>query len=141
MLVNGVKLHPTLIYVPLNILELYIAALALAFFLSAVMVKYRDIGYIWEVVLQGFFYATPIIYPITMVQQNSETAAKLLLLNPVAQIIQDTRYNMVTHQTITTFQLIKDPFIAAIPFVIITVVGIAGGLYFRKRSRYFAEDI
>jgi len=141
MLVTGAGIQSTLIYLPLNILELYVFALALAFFLSTAMVKYRDIGYIWEVVLQGFFYATPIIYPVSMVLNNSETAAKLLMLNPVAQIIQDARYNMVTHQTITTWSLIDNPFLASVPFLIVLLFITLASIYFRKRARFFAEDI
>lgn len=141
ILVNGVDIKATILLIPLNILELYVLALAIAFFLSAVMVKYRDIGYIWEVVLQGAFYATPIIYPVSMVMAYSPNAAKILLLNPVAQIIQDARYNMITHQTVTTGGLVNDPFIAAIPFVIIVFMIVIASLYFRKSSKYFAENI
>lgn len=141
ILVNGVDIKPTILLIPLNVLELYAFALAVAFFLAAVMVKYRDIGYIWEVVLQGAFYATPIIYPISMVMAYNPTAAKLLLLNPVAQVIQDARYNMVTHQTVTTGSIINSPWITAIPILLIIVMIIVAGLYFRKSSRYFAENI
>lgn len=141
ILVNGVDIKATILLIPLNVLELYVLALAIAFFLSAVMVKYRDIGYIWEVVLQGAFYATPIIYPVSMVMAYSPNAAKILLLNPVAQIIQDARYNMITHQTVTTGRLVNDPFVAAIPFVIIIFMIVIASLYFRKSSKYFAENI
>lgn len=141
ILINGVDIKSTILLLPLNILELYVLALAIAFFLSAVMVKYRDIGYIWEVVLQGAFYATPIIYPLSMVMVYNPEAAKILLLNPVAQIIQDARYNMITHQTVTTSSLIDNPWVAAIPFIVIVIMIIIAGQYFRKNSKYFAENI
>ncbi len=141
ILINGVDIKTTILLIPLNILELYVLALAIAFFLSAVMVKYRDIGYIWEVILQGAFYATPIIYPVSMVMAYNPTAAKILMLNPVAQVIQDARYNMVTHQTVTTGSLISNPWVAAIPFIIIFIMIIVAGQYFRKSSKHFAENI
>lgn len=141
MLINGVELRPTILLVPLNILELYVFALALAFLLSALMVKYRDIGYIWEVILQALFYATPIIYPVSMVMNHSETAAKILLLNPLAQAIQDARYNMITDQTITTWGLIGSNLITVMPLVLIVVLIVAATFYFRARSRFFAEEI
>src|SRR5687768_2564352 len=50
---NGVHLSATILLFPLNILELYIVALAIAFLLAALYVKYRDISHIWEVFLQG----------------------------------------------------------------------------------------
>ena len=46
--INGVQFTPmALLIIPL-ILELYIFSLAIAFFLSALNVKYRDVGYLWE---------------------------------------------------------------------------------------------
>ena len=141
MLINGVDLHFTSLLLPLNIIELYVLSLALAFLLAAAYVKYRDIGYIWEVILQGAFYAVPIIYPISMVIMHSEMAAKLLLLNPVAEIIQSARYNFVTHQTVTTGGLIDNPIIAFIPHIIVLIAIIWAAFYFKKNSRYFAENV
>jgi len=141
MLLNGVDIHWTILMLPINILELYVFALAIAFFLGAAYVKFRDVGYIWEVFLQGAFYAVPIIYPISMVIAQSEVAAKLLLLNPVAQIIQDARYNSVTFQTVTTENLIHNPIIVAIPFFIVGMSIVVAALYFKRNSKYFAEKV
>lgn len=141
VIISGVELNSTIFFLPLNILELYIFALAIAFFLGAAYVKYRDVSYIWEVFLQAAFYATPIIYPITYVITQSELAAKILLLNPVAQVIQDARYNLVTHQTVTTNSLIDNDLIAAIPFVIVGISIVVAAIYFKRSSKYFAEKI
>ena len=141
IMLNGVDLHTTILLFPLNILELYIFALAVAFLLAALYVKYRDISHIWEVFLQGAFYATPILYSVGMVITQSETAAKILLLNPVAQIIQDARYNFITHQSTTTSSLIGNVFIEAIPYVIVIVFIIFASWYFKKTQKYFAENV
>jgi len=141
IVVNGVDLHMTLILLPLNIIELYIFSLAIAFLLAALYVKYRDISHIWEVFMQGAFYATPILYPISMVAAQSEFAAKLLLLNPVAQIIQDTRYNLITHQTVTTGGFIDNIAIESIPFIIVILSIFFASLYFKKSQKYFAENV
>jgi ABC-2 type transport system permease protein len=141
MLLNGVDLRLSLLYLPLNIFELYIFVLAIAFLLSAVYVKYRDVGYIWEVFLQGAFYATPILYPVSLILKESEIAAKLLMLNPVAQVIQTTRYNAITTEAITTSQLTHNFFITLIPYIIVAVSIVFAGLYFKKTSKYFAENI
>jgi len=47
--------------------ELAALSVAMAFFLSALFVRFRDVSYIWEVVMQAAFYAAPIIYPLSMV--------------------------------------------------------------------------
>lgn len=141
MVFNGVDFRATIFYLPVNILELYIFGLAIAFLLSALYVKYRDISYIWEIFLQGAFYATPILYPVSLVLEQSATAAKLLMLNPVAQVIQNARFNAVTPQAVTTDQLINNPLIQLVPYLIVAVSIILAVLYFRKNSKYFAENI
>ena len=141
ILISGVDIQRTILLFPLNILELYIFALALAFLLSALYVKFRDISHIWEVVLQGAFYATPILYPVSMVINQSETAAKILMLNPIAQIIQDARYNLISHDAIRIYDLINNPFFIAIPFVVVVISIILASYYFKKNSGHFAENL
>ena len=103
-------------------------------------VKFRDISSIWEVFMQALFYAIPIIYPITMVAAASPSAAKIFLLNPIAQVIQDVRFLLITDQTITTWNYLPERFLHFIPLIIVLFILALGGVYFRKRSKYFAEE-
>jgi ABC-2 type transport system permease protein len=125
----------------LLIAELFIIAIGLAFALSALFVKYRDVTYIWEVIMQAGFYATPILYPLT-VQYVPTRIAKYMILNPLAQIIQDSRHVLVTSSSpiISDFWG-GDKWIWAIPVGLSVVMLIAGGSYFRSRSKYFAEEV
>lgn len=138
---NGVELHLSGFLVIFYILELYIFALGLSFFLAALNVKYRDTGHIWEIIMQAAFYATPIIYPLAIVVDKSQVAAQVLMLNPVAQAIQDSRYALITKETISSAQLFSNPLWLAIPFIIVIVTFIVGATYFKKNSRFFAEKI
>ncbi len=140
-MVNGVDFKASAIWFPLNILELYMFAVAIAFLLAAIYVKYRDMSHIWEVLLQGAFYATPILYSLSMVTKFSTIAAQIMLLNPVAQIMQDARYNLITHQTPTTFSMVGEPLLIAIPFAIVAVMVVFATWYFKKHARYFAENV
>jgi len=141
ILINGVDLKWSGLFLPLNILELYVFALALAFLLAALYVKYRDVSHIWEVFLQGAFYATPILYPISMVATQNELAAKILLLNPVAQIVQDARYNLVTHQAVTVWNYLSNIWIQIIPILLVTLAVVFASWYFKKSQKYFAENV
>lgn len=129
--------------VPLFIIELYILSLGISFLLGAINVKYRDITSIWDVCIQALFYAIPIIYPLSMVADTSAFAAKVLLLNPIAQAIQDIRYFLVTDQTVTTWNYVGEgtPILKFIPLIITLIVLIWGAWYFRKKSHRFAEEI
>jgi ABC-2 type transport system permease protein len=138
MVLSDVDIRQTIALLPLIILELFIFSLAMAFFLSAAFVRFRDVSYIWEVLMQGAFYATPILYPLSLLPVE---AAKWLLLNPMAQIIQDARYMLVTPQTQTIDRLYGTQTIRLIPFGIVFVTAIIATWYFRSRSRFFAEEV
>jgi ABC-2 type transport system permease protein len=141
IVLNGVDIGwQALLIIPL-ILELFIFALSVAFLLSALFVKFRDINYIWELLLQAGFYATPIIYPISMVVAMSPEAAKLIILSPMAQIIQDARAVVIWPGTDTISVLLQSPVFYAIPLLIIAVTAVLGITYFKKRSPHFAEEV
>lgn len=140
-LINGVTPSLSWLLVPVFILELYALSLGIAFLLGAINVKYRDVMSIWDVCIQALFYAVPIIYPISMVANSSVLAAKIILLNPIAQAIQDVRYNLITTEATTTWNFLNNPLVMIIPVAIVVVLLIAGSLYFRKKSKFFAEEI
>jgi ABC-type polysaccharide/polyol phosphate export permease len=63
------------------------------------------------------------------------------MLNPMAQAIQDSRYAVISHDTKTIYQIFDGGWHALIPFMFVIVVFIIGLQYFRKQSKYFAENI
>lgn len=140
-LINGVEPSWSWLLVPLSLIELYLLALGISFLLGAINVKYRDITSIWDVCIQALFYAVPIIYPISMVASSSALAAKIILLNPIAQTIQDIRYNLITDSTITTWNYISNPSLKAIPIAIIIILLAIALRYFRRKSKFFAEEV
>lgn len=119
----------------------YVFGLGLSFLLSALYVKFRDVSYIWEVVLQAGFYATPIIYPLQMI--TNPFLQKLLLLNPMALIIQGARHDLINPSQTISFATAwsNQPLMLIVPVVIIFVILVMGGLYFKNQSKYFAENI
>ena len=141
MVLNKVEPLDTLVFLPLFLLEVYVLALGLSLFLSAAFVKFRDISYIWEVILQAGFYLTPILYSLSII--HNVTAQKILLLNPMAQAIQDARYAAITHSplNITPWRIFDGGWYIIIPYLIVIIALIAGLLYFRRESKYFAENI
>ena len=141
MLASGVELRPIALLFPIIVLELYVFSLALAFFLAALYVKYRDITYMWELGLQAAFYATPILYPMSLVTDYSLMLGKLLLLNPMAQIVQDARNMLITPQTDTLSKLVDNQLYTVIPMLIVAVTIVAATIYFRNNSKNFAEEV
>ncbi len=139
MIVNQVPLTLGIFMLPVYLTMIYMLALGLSLFLAAAYVKFRDLSYIWEVILQAGFYATPIIYPLQMVK--NEFVEKILLLNPVAQAIQGARYHLITHDTLTTFGVFDGAWYVILPMVFTLLILAGGLLYFRSQAKYFAENI
>jgi ABC-2 type transport system permease protein len=141
MALNHVDILATSLWLPLILIEVYLCALGLSLFLSALFVKFRDIGYIWEVILQAGFYLTPILYPLTYI--TNATLQKLILVNPIAQAMQDARYALISHdpRILTIHRVFDGGWFICIPYLIVVLLLIGGLLYFRKESKYFAENI
>ncbi len=139
MAFSHIGLQSSAIYFPLILLEIYVFALGASLFLAAAFVKYRDIQYIWEVLLQAGFYATPIIYAMSKI--TNLTIQKILFLNPITQTIQEARYEVVTHKTPTISHIFNHGLYMYIPFLVVAIVVLVGVSYFRSQSKYFAENI
>ena len=131
------------LWLPLNVLELYAIALALALILSTFYVFYRDVLHIWEVLQQIIFYAMPIIYPLSYITKNHpeyKPVADLELMNPIAQTIQDIRHNFIAPATQPTVgNTFGSWWIMLIPVMIAALLLWVGIYVFRKNSRRFAE--
>lgn len=126
-----------LLLIPL-MTELFALCVGISLLLSSLYVKFRDISYIWEVVLQIGFYANAIIFPLALV---SEHLRKWFFLSPVVQIIQDARYLIATKTSATIWSVNSPIYMKIIPFLAIILFIILGIIVFKKRSRTFAEDI
>lgn len=141
MIISGVPFTINLLWLIPLIAELFVFSLSAALIMSALYVRFRDINFIWEVVLQAGFYATPILYPISLVMNMSPLVAKIMMLNPVAQIIQDARYFIVTNQTETVANIYGGRWIYAISLSVVALFAVIGVWYFKKKSPSFAEEI
>ncbi|OGL30389.1 glycosyl transferase family 9 [Candidatus Saccharibacteria bacterium RIFCSPHIGHO2_12_FULL_41_12] len=139
MIANNVDLLITSVWLPLLLVQIYVLGLGVALILATAYVKYRDVSHIWEVVLQAGFYVTPILFPLTLI--TNVTYQKLLLLNPMAQTIQDARYALVTHETLTISSVFGSGYYRLIPVIMSVLILIVGVLYFKKQSKYFAENL
>lgn len=131
-----------ILVLPLLILEYMLLSMGVGLILGTLYVKFRDLNYIWEVLMQAMFYGTPILYPLTFVVTNfSERFAELLMLNPIAQIIQDVRRVLVTPDTVGYGNLISNEWMRVVPITISLLLFVIGVSYFKKHSKYFGEYV
>jgi ABC-2 type transport system permease protein len=137
MVYAKVPVHYSLLWLPFILIEFYIFAVGVSFFLSAIYVKFRDVGPIWEVACQGLFYGTPIIYAATAVPAK---LLKIMMLSPLAQIIQSGRAAILPKGTVVTSQAVLGKYFL-LPFILVVVVFGMGYMVFQKMTAKFAEEV
>ncbi len=141
MLISKTQVDSSVIFLPLVILELFVFSLSVGFLLSSLYVKFRDIGFIWDVGIQGAFFAVPIMYAFSFISNKSMTAAKIIMSNPITQLMQDARYMLISNQTDTIHSIFHSYWSYFIPLSIVVVITLVAVVYFKRQSPYFAENV
>lgn len=140
MVLVKVDLTWNVIYFPLVIVELFVFATGLGFLLSALLVKFRDMTNIWDISSQALFYLSPLLWLPHVIADKSEKILKLLMLNPLAQIIQDARWALITKQSQTPYSVNGLWLGRVLPVAIVIAIAIISYVYFHKQSKNFAEE-
>jgi lipopolysaccharide transport system permease protein len=103
--------NPSWGLVPVLLLLLFLFALGLAFFLSAMCVFIRDLGEALSIIIMLWFFGTPVIYPASRVPESMEF---ILTLNPMAVFVETFRdclligrINWMSLTTIAGFSLVS----------------------------------
>jgi lipopolysaccharide transport system permease protein len=131
MILFRVPISINLIYAPFILFCLFIISLGLSMALSALNVFYRDVQFIWQVLLQIGYFATPILYTVDIFPQELQ---KFVLLNPVARILISARDTIIYSSPAKTEDLLF-MFLSAVIFLFV------GYIIFSRLEPRFAEEI
>ena len=131
MIYYNVPINWTFFLLPVLILTQVALAAGVSLFTSAVNVKYRDVGYALPFVIQLLMYASPIIYPVSVVPDSYKF---WYMLNPMAGIIDSYRRILTQGIQPETGYLGSSIFFAVIILVF-------SYFYFKKAEDYFADII
>jgi len=119
------------LYVPFFVLLAFLASLGVGLWLSALNVKYRDIRYVVPFLLQFWMFASPIVYPTSMLPARYRT---LYALNPMVGVVDGFRWALLGSQTA------PGPVIAVSAAATILFL-LGGALYFRRMEAQFADVV
>ncbi len=89
---TGTELIPAAMFFPMLLLDLIALTLGVSLLLSPIYVRFHDIGYLWNIVLQVGFWVTPILYSELNVPDRWRW---IVWWNPVARILVDSRRSLV----------------------------------------------
>jgi lipopolysaccharide transport system permease protein len=129
MLYFGILPTLNVIWLPLLLLLAFVTALGVGMWLSALNVEFRDIRYVLPFLTQFWMFATPIVYPSSLLSEPWRT---IYGLNPMAGVVEGFRWALLGTQTAPGPIVI----VSAMAAVIILV---GGAFYFRKMEKTFAD--
>ena len=141
LLIDGGTVRVQWLEFPVLIVLLVVLATGLAMILSSLYVRYRDIEPIWDVALSLIFYGTPIFYTISLVAEKNATIAHLMMVNPFAAIVQQSRYAILGPGHPSAAEAIGGTLRLAAPLMIAIGILVVGWLVFSRRAPRIAEEL
>ncbi len=131
VLFQGMGLSIYVLFYPIILIVQFVLQLGIAFILSSVTVYIRDLEHFIGVLLQLYFYATPIVYSSESIPDNYKW---ILKYNPMTYIIEGYRDIFYYHTTPDIKSL-------AVVFAIGIAIVVIGYLIFNKLQKRFAEEL
>ena len=131
MIYYGIGPSPMLVWLPVVMLVQMIFTMGVSLFLAMANLFYRDVKYLFEVIITVWMFATSVVYPIERLSGRLHTVA---MLNPMTPIIDGYRSILLFHRS--PFDL---PFLGA-TIVSVLCLGVAWVTFHRAEFR-FAENV
>lgn len=127
----GLRVHATVAWLPLLLAIQLALVLGVTLMLSAVNVRYRDIRFIVPLGIQVWMFASPVIYPATLVPAGWRAAYDL---NPMVGLLEAYRMVLIAGRSPSFASLGTS---AAVSLALLVI----GYSYFKRRERDFADVI
>lgn len=126
-----IRPNAALLLIPLLLLQSMLIALGLGLCVAAATVKYRDLSFLVAFFIQLWMYATPIVYPLSLVP---EWLRPVMALNPVAPVIELFRYGF--------FGVGTPPWEAwGVSLGVTALLFVVGAMLFSRVERTFVDTV
>ncbi len=115
------------------VLVLFVAMLGLGFglMISAMTTKYRDLKFLVQFGIQLAMYATPIVYPVSMLPEDKRW---LILLNPMSSFVEFFKFSVFGEGYVTLFGM-------AYSVIMTTLLLFFGVMVFNKVEKGFIDTV
>ena len=132
--VNGAPIAPNCAILLIPLLVVMLAGLGLGFgiLISSLTTKYRDFTILFTFVVQLWMYATPIVYPLSMVEEG--TLRTLIMANPMTSIIEAFKYATLGQGFFSWYAL-------GYSFLFMSVLLVFSVAIFNKVQRNFMDTV
>jgi lipopolysaccharide transport system permease protein len=102
--------------------------------LSALNVKYRDVGYLLPFLIQIWMYLTPVVYGSSLIPERYRF---LLSLNPMTGVVEGFRWALLGGELES---YLSAPLLALSVGIALAVL-VSGALFFRTTEKSFADVV
>ena len=86
------EINWTIVFIPVLLLMLAFLGLGFGLVISSLTTKYRDLRFLITFGVQLWMYATPVIYPLSVMKQNYPDKIWVIVANPLTAIIETFKY-------------------------------------------------
>ena len=128
------SLNSSLLFFPLLIVLMGILGLGLGMLISAMITKYRDLSYLIGFGVQLLMYLSAVMYPLALIKNKMPDYAWLIAYNPLAYIIETTRYMLLNFGEISLRSLV---YTLAVTFVVFFI----GLFVFNRTEKSFIDTV
>jgi lipopolysaccharide transport system permease protein len=129
----GVPLQPTALWAIVAVFLVTGLLVGLGLLLSAVQVRFRDVGLAMPVLVQVWLFATPVLYPLSAAKSAlPEPLYWLYRLNPMAGVVDTFRRAVVLHQS-------PDLGALAVSAAVVTILLPVAYVYFKQVELTMAD--
>lgn len=119
----------TLLVLPVLVLGAMMTAAGVGCWLAALNIQYRDVKYVVPFLVQVWMYASPIVYPMSLVPEKYRV---LYALNPMAGVIEGFRAVLLGTGAVSWSMI-------GVSLTAGAALFLTGALYFRRMERVFAD--
>ena len=130
----AISLNGSLLFFPVLIALMGILGLGLGMLISSLVTKYRDLSYLIGFGVQLLMYLSAVMYPMVLIQDKMPDYAWLVYYNPLAYIIETTRYMLLGVGTVSVWGLV---YTAGVTFGLFFM----GLLVFNKTEKSFIDTV
>ena len=130
----AISLNGLVVFFPLLILVMGILGLGLGMFISSLVTKYRDLSYLIGFGVQLLMYVSAVVYPMALVKEKMPEYAWLVQYNPLAYIIETTRYMLLNVGYLSFWGL-------GYTFVATVLIFLVGVLIFNRTEKSFIDTV
>ncbi|MQP24747.1 ABC transporter permease [Flavobacterium sp. LMO8] len=129
-----IDLNGTLLFFPILIIVMGILGLGLGMLISSLVTKYRDFSYLIGFGVQLLMYLSAVMYPMALIKEKMPNLAWLVAYNPLAYIIETSRYMLLGVGDISLYGILYVVGITAFLFLF-------GLLIFNKTEKSFIDTV